>query len=379
MRSIVFVAFLFALYGRAAEMEAPPGYTVHDLWSVGGQILVPAGWVFREGSTPGGPMFTISKENNTDGTYETGMRIQVIGHIKENAGVTAKEAVDLNIRRKKSLEKVISECPPAQSGPFNRICLETTVHEGDKTPQREYHCIYSFWWSDDLDLMIAATFGAPANEWDSASLIYAVIKDFKLVDRERAEKPKTTGPQPTADASPKPDETASSKFGTPNDASIKAIAKIESVQFINSTKELPKRLGSDVKPFAQYVNALESATATYLKANKISKSFVATTMVGLPNKGRRRVWLTGWEQALSPAQQQQLIDQLVAVPAPRVATGPVAFNLAFDLNGAPAARIDPAKMQLPAEWIAAVKGSKQPIALPDDLPASLWAPLEPAK
>jgi len=51
----------------------------------------------------------------------------------------------------------------------------------------KYHIIYSFFWSDEKDMMVAGTFGAPMEEWDSAAKIYRVIKDFKLLDWDRVE------------------------------------------------------------------------------------------------------------------------------------------------------------------------------------------------
>jgi hypothetical protein len=186
------------------------------IWDQGvARYWSPAGWTFVAANSAAGPVFTLSKEDSRKGSYDTGMRIQLISKIKARVGLTPKEAVLLNIARKKKLEQVISECPEAQAGVFRRICLETEGYPSEAKPSQRYHLMYSFWWSDEADFMAAATFGAPIEEWPQAAKIYAVIKDFKLVDLDRPQKQPTHASEPTA-TSVTPPADAGDRAGSRN-------------------------------------------------------------------------------------------------------------------------------------------------------------------
>lgn len=179
------IALAWICHCGAAEMPAPTGFKAHDFGPLGGQILVPDGWFVTEGAQGSNYLFTASKEDlAATGTYKTGFRVQWIAGISKMADAKASQAVQINIARKKSREQVVRECEPERIGPLLRQCLETRApidgHAG-----KFYRLVYTFSWSDEMDTMIGATFGAPEEEWESAQKIYEVIKDFKLVDRDR--------------------------------------------------------------------------------------------------------------------------------------------------------------------------------------------------
>lgn len=186
IRLLIFLFTVFA--ARAAEMQAPEGFTVHDLGSMGGQVLLPNGWFFATGQAPNGPYYTLLKEDSGKGSYDTGMRIQFVAKVKATAGISPKQAVQLNIDRKKAKETVVHECPESQMGAFRRVCLETLGFPSKAKPTQKFHLVYSFWWNDETDLMAAVTFGAPVEEWAEAKKIYDVIKDFKILDLDRVPK-----------------------------------------------------------------------------------------------------------------------------------------------------------------------------------------------
>lgn len=170
-------------------MPAPDGFEVRDFGPIGGQIIIPRGWFVTQGTNPNGTqyLFTASKEDlAATGHYETGWRIQWIAEVSKTANITATQAVQYNIDRKKASEEVVRECDPEKLGEFNRRCLETIAPVPSK-PGKKHRIIYSFFWSDEMDMMVAGTFGAPSAEWDAAAKIYQTIKDFKLLDWDRVE------------------------------------------------------------------------------------------------------------------------------------------------------------------------------------------------
>jgi hypothetical protein len=187
MRSCCLLLCLLVSRSFGAEMLAPEGFEVRDFGPIGGQIIIPRGWFVSQGTRGTQYLFTVSKEDlAVTGHYETGWRIQWIAEVSKTAKITATQAVQYNIDRKKASEEVVRECDLEKSGEFNRRCLETLSPVPSK-PGMKYHIIYSFFWSDEKDMMVAGTFGAPMEEWDSAAKIYRVIKDFKLLDWDRVE------------------------------------------------------------------------------------------------------------------------------------------------------------------------------------------------
>lgn len=187
---VVFWCLLLAS-GRSAEMTAPAGYIVRDLGPFGGQGIAPKDWFVSQGTHGTSFLFTASKEDHTTGgNYHTGWRIQWVASVSTITKHTAAENIRYNIAQRKTREVVIRECEPGTVGEFHKQCLETIGAPIANKPNAKYHMICSFFWSDEKDMMIVSTFGAPMEEWAEASKIYQVIKDFKLVDWDRLDQAK---------------------------------------------------------------------------------------------------------------------------------------------------------------------------------------------
>lgn len=165
---------------------APIGFEEKELKPIGGKILVPDGWHLSGGMTENGFMYVLSKENNPDGTYQTGFRIQGILKIREK-GLSPLEATVYNWKRfKDGAKEVIKVCDEEDVGLFKKTCLET-IETNPANPDDDFHIIYSFFWNDEMDMIITGIFGAPESEWEEAEAIYYKIKDFTLFDIEDME------------------------------------------------------------------------------------------------------------------------------------------------------------------------------------------------
>ena len=338
-------------------------------------MFVPDDWEYREPGGPYGGTYMIAKAFAPDGTYDTGMRIQFIPGVKKVSGLMPAEAVAANIRIRKEGEKVLWECPPEQFGLFTRICLETTGYPVRSKPKLEYHVIYAFWWSDQLDLIAAITFGAPVGEWDSVKLVYGISGNIKIYDDAwvRAHAANGTGSEASkTDNAPPPAKGSAAAPATPQqpDTRLDAVVNLGSIQFVNRMEDLQWRLGTRPDALIASIQAMREIIAEELQSAGIKEPAVVNAMLGIPPKGRLRVGLIGWEGVLSADQQRELTRKLESVAAPEVRNGPVALNLTFELNGAKAGNIDPQKMRMPDEWREAVKGRSVP--LPDGLPESIW-------
>lgn len=178
--------FLIAI-GQSSAADTPAGFKERDFGPLGGRILMPVDWFASEGSKGSNYMLTVSKEDlASTGRYETGWRLQWIAGITKLANISATQAIQYNIARKKAAEEVLRECDPEKIGEFMRQCLETRAPVPG-SPGKKYRIIYTFTWSDELDMMISGTFGAPEEDWEEAAKIYNVIKNFVLMDRARME------------------------------------------------------------------------------------------------------------------------------------------------------------------------------------------------
>jgi hypothetical protein len=247
-----------------------------------------------------------------------------------------------------------------------RACLETTGYPSHAKPQQQYHMLYTFSWNDDADILIVSTFGAPVEQWHEAALVHAVIKDFKLIDPDRAQS-NVAAKRPPASAPLRNEVPTAPK----PDPALQAVAKLNTVQFITPMPELPKRMGSDVEPLMNFLQNLTTATARYLQPLK-GKPSVANITIGFAPGGRLRVWLVHWDEVLSAAQQNELTAQLEDLTPVQVANRPVALNATLELFGASASKVDPAKLALPDEWKQALANGKGPVAIPDGLPDTIW-------
>jgi hypothetical protein len=193
MRLRLLALCLFVSLARGAELEAPAGFETRDFGPLGGQILVPKNWHVSQGSNATNYTLLMSKDlPEPSGRYETGWRIQwVVGISKSMAAATPAKVVQYNISKKKASEHVLKECDAERLGEFSRQCLETLAPVPNK-PDKKYRIIYTFFWSDEKDMLIVGTFGSPEEEWPETAKIYQVIKDFKLVDWDRFEAKQST-------------------------------------------------------------------------------------------------------------------------------------------------------------------------------------------
>ena len=182
---VVFLTLILISLSAHAE-SIPSGYTKEDLRPLGGEILVPESWYFRGGATNNGFMYVLSKEQNEDDSYETGFRIQGIINIKDS-GLSPVQATAYNWKRfKDSAKEIIKECDEEQAGVFRKTCLEV-IQNNPNNPDDDFHIIYSFFWSDELDMIVIGIFGAPESTWPEAENIYNTIKDFVLFDIDKME------------------------------------------------------------------------------------------------------------------------------------------------------------------------------------------------
>lgn len=162
-------------------MAVPPGFVLQKLDPVGGEILRPKDWFFREEHS--GPSLTwiVSKEKSSNGAYETGVRIQLLVGVQKGTGKTPKEFVHNFIAQKrKTAAKMIDECKPTDQGLFTRVCLQTI--EGP------HHILYSLFWGNSADIVGVVIAGAKKEEWSKYAETFDRMSEMKIIDMEHLEK-----------------------------------------------------------------------------------------------------------------------------------------------------------------------------------------------
>jgi len=157
---------------------APPGFVRQILEPTGGDILRPKGWFFQEGHRPDLLMWTISKEDPTQG-YTTGVKIQIFLRIAEKTKRTPKQFLaELMAGLRKRATRVIKEYPEINLGLFSRMGVE--VEEG------KFHILYScFWGSSDLDFVILSIAGTAKEWWATHAPTFERMAEFSPIDLQR--------------------------------------------------------------------------------------------------------------------------------------------------------------------------------------------------
>ena len=158
---------------------APAGYHVQILEATDGRIVAPDGWNYRSRGTPSGWLWTFSKESNADGSYETGLRLQLLVGVQKGTNKTPKEFALNFLEQKRRTARVINECGPSDQGHLIRQCLEVVEHltsGGDP-----YHIVYSVFWGKEMDMVVLSTFGTPEELWPEYSRVAKVMSEVQII------------------------------------------------------------------------------------------------------------------------------------------------------------------------------------------------------
>jgi tetratricopeptide (TPR) repeat protein len=134
------------------------------------------------------------------------------------------------------------------------------------------------------------------------------------------------------------------------------------------TPELPKRIGEDVEPLANYIKALDEPIQQWLEKEK-PKANGLLIAVGIKAGKKSRAWCQAVEGDVPAAALQRLEKELGKVATIDLKKGPVAFGLEVVIGGRKVEKF-PA---FPAVWLEALKKSKvEVIVPPDELFKLIW-------
>ena len=155
-------------------------FVTQILEPLGGKILRPSDWYYREGHR--GPVFmwTLSEQDSSK-PYMTGVRIQLFTEIMKGTGKTARQFIlDIKTSKAQEASKVIETCHEEDHGLFMRTCLE--VNEGPN------HLRYAFFWHKSSDdIAIVAIYGTSRELWTKYLPIFDKMALFELIDVKRFE------------------------------------------------------------------------------------------------------------------------------------------------------------------------------------------------
>jgi len=168
-----------------ATIFVPDGFDLQELKPTGGKILRPKGWFYTEGHREHAFMWTISKEDASEGPYETGVRIQFFAGVQRATGKTPKDFVQSFVDEKKKTASVICERAPHQQGLFTRIGLEVKESLALGGKEKPYHILYSYFWGDGSDLVVIVISGTPAEQWDKYTDTFDAMSGFELIDMKQ--------------------------------------------------------------------------------------------------------------------------------------------------------------------------------------------------
>ena len=158
-------------------------FVTQALEPLGGTIKKPRSWKYSEHH--GGPSFvwTLSREHNENGSYETGMRIQLIIGTKEVFGKSAEEFCQEFLDSKAETLNVIDYFPQIQSGIFNREGVKVLENLPTDDGVKEFNITYSTFWIEDIAIITIA--GTPSELWEEYKGTFKAMTEFVPFDTRR--------------------------------------------------------------------------------------------------------------------------------------------------------------------------------------------------
>ena len=187
MRGLVQLALLvssLALFeaqaGGSPHIPIPEGYELQMLEPIQGEVARPKGWVYTGSCSEYGCRWIVSKERKADGSYLTGLAVQMFLGV-DAAGVGKTKLIEETIADRRKTAQVLDECAPHADGDFTVYCLETletSDHDGSPVA---FHVRYTLQAHNTMDMVVVQVFGAPAGEWDEAEPIAEVMSNILLI------------------------------------------------------------------------------------------------------------------------------------------------------------------------------------------------------
>jgi tetratricopeptide (TPR) repeat protein len=127
------------------------------------------------------------------------------------------------------------------------------------------------------------------------------------------------------------------------------------------TPELPKRLGEDVEPLGDYINALDVPIRKWIAAEKPQAQGLLVA-VGIKKGKKSRAWCQAVEGEIPADALQRLEQELAKVPTIELSNEPVAFALQIVF---PEKQVEKFP-DFPQVWIDAMKNSQEKVIVPPD-------------
>ncbi len=153
----------------------------------GGKIMKPKNWFYTESQNSSGYVWTLSKEKVSEkGSYDTGVRIQLLAEVKKGTGKTPEQFIlSFYEEKKKSVSSVVTTCPVVNQGLFSVICLETIESVPFAGGVKKYHILYSLFWGNNLDVVVVSVAGTFESEWSKYQPIFNKMRAFEIINMSR--------------------------------------------------------------------------------------------------------------------------------------------------------------------------------------------------
>lgn len=340
----LFVALLVVVPCLLAGKErVPDGFVMQALEPFGGKIVRPKDWYFTESHRGPVYLWTIAKEKRPDGSYDTGVRIQLLIGVQRATGTSPADFVANFIKKQRaSSARILNDCPPLDQGLFNRRCLE--AEEGP------YHVVYSlFSGNRDIDMVVVMSAGAKRDEWSEYADTFALMNRLDLIDMNRIE-PFIRQTEPSAKEPAPPPRTATG-------------FELASVILYNRESELADRVS--VGELSGYINRLKAKFGKLYAGDQRSRNFLAVFCV---QPDRAHVWFTD-RNGTEVHEPPDVSKQLVKVPPPQLKKpAPVVFALDVQIAGGGGGSNQRVGQPItPVAWKEAIAraGEKEPLRIDD--------------
>ena len=146
------------------------------------------------------------------------------------------------------------------------------------------------------------------------------------------------------------------------------VINVNSVRLYLPDEALVSRVGADVQPLADYIQAIQGQTNQYWATHSAGDAKGLLIAIGVKPNGDARACCDALDGDIDDKTLRAFEDQLASVKPLSVKNGPVAFAIEIALGGDSTITFP----EMPTEWASAAKNADKPLMVPDELFAEIW-------
>ncbi|MGI8981484.1 MAG: hypothetical protein ACR2FY_19845 [Pirellulaceae bacterium] len=317
---------------KAERPKAPSGFQWQELEGMGGSVLLPMGWFFSKNSTKDSVVCRVTQEDATQGSFLTGLTVNVIRDVKAKAKADPFMYSAFYVDSYRKGAKTFGDPKVDTADGFDRLVCDVEKEIPGAAKGVVFHVRLMTLANKETDTLYVITFGSPKDQWEKA---------WKIGEPVLASL--TLPPAPPA-------------------------AEVNAIRLLVPIPELETRLGKDPKVISEFILDVKKATLDCLATAKLPLAKGLLLTVGMKPSGTTKVWCEAVEGEV-PAELLRKLEREVAAVKPCPVKANMAFALQLELAGRKVEKFP----EFPAVWLEGAKKKEGTLLIPpDELFKTIW-------